>query len=263
MNDDFFRLQRLKLFKLMAFYMLFVGQVSLAQEVCPKPEAALKNDMQLKIIGVARGYKGEFLYCEYHYHVITPDSAREWLVEYTRPEADVIIAKKTLTYRAFDEGLIAPAVDQIDYRTGELRRAIYTDEAIEFSYRESKEENTKTQKISRQLLPVVDAGFDHFVRLNWQKLAAGSPVVFEFGSIAHLRSIELRAIKKPLTECDAGDSGFLCLHVQANNRFLRFFVGELALVYDEQRRLKLFKGAVNLQGDNAKSLKAVINYSYL
>ncbi|WP_156316948.1 hypothetical protein [Marinagarivorans algicola] len=219
---------------------------------------------QLKIVGSAHNFEGVLLYCEYHSVITTqyPAEQKTWWVEYYSIKDQAIIAKKTLAYQPFDREGIAPSVEQIDYRSGELRRSMYVDDSLKFVYRKDRAQALKTQWLAKSPLLVVDAGFDPFVRSQWSALVNGQPVFFEFGSIAHLRSLPLRVIRKPLDACNTHSEAFMCLHVQASNRFLRWFVGELALVYDAQRRLKVFQGTVNLQSDQAKGQKAVITYVY-
>ncbi len=224
----------------------------------------LTGAKQLKIVGRAHDFDGALLYCEYHSKMTTQQANEQeaWLVEYYGIQEQAIIAKKTLVYQPFDVDAIAPEVEQVDYRTQELRRSVYAGDNIELFYQQGRGQPLDTQSLAKTPLPVIDAGFDYFVRAHWSALIGGQPVLFDFGSIAHLRSLPLRVIKKPLNNCSEHDEAFMCLHVQASNRFLRWFVGELALVYDAQRRLRVFKGAVNLQNDQAKAQKAVITYSY-
>lgn len=264
------------LFTLAGVALMCVGQSVAAKTQCLGIPP--KSNAELKIIGEAFNADGEFLYCEYHSKVhgsafdstltLNTKSSHQnsddlWLVEYTNHQSDKLIAQKHITYKTFDIESFAPEVEQIDFRTSELRRSVYDGDNIAMSYQEDKSKALESKSIPKEPLPVIDAGFDNFVRAKWQSLVDGEPVVFDFASVPHLRVIPLRAIKKSLGDCAAHNDAFLCLHVQANNRFLRFFVGELALVYDERKQLRVFEGAVNIQDDNAKSQKAIITYSYI
>ncbi|HEY7774067.1 MAG TPA: hypothetical protein VIC26_12860 [Marinagarivorans sp.] len=211
------------------------------------------------IVGVALDAKtGELLYCEQHKQI----DALNWRVEYS--VNGQVIAEKTLDYSRAE---ISPQVKQSDYRTGELREVTEHADQWLVSYRPDRDARTQTKALSQEGVQVIDAGFDFFVRQQWRQLAAGETVVFDFISVPHLKAIALRAKKVSMDNCksfavSAEINTPQCISVEANSGLLRLFVDRLVLLYDEQQRLRGFKGAVNIQNSAQDTQDAIIYYRY-
>jgi hypothetical protein len=218
------------------------------------PDDCLVDNKAVRVLGIVRDTKNErLLYCELHYAL----NGQQWRVDYVRQQK--IFATKHLDF-AF--GLHTPSVKQKDTRTGELRQAQMDLNIWQLTYAEANNAELKNAQVQLVAEAVIDAGFDHYVRSHWLTLESGKNIVFDFASIPHLKTIALRAFTKPLSSCDAHEQAQACIHVGANSALLRLFVGELKLVYDADKKLRLFRGVVNLQDDVQKSQEAVIEYFY-
>ncbi len=214
------------------------------------------------ILGVARAsdnsheksqrLPAELLYCEFHF----PITATQWRVDYV--QEGEIIATKNIDYGL---SLLAPNITQTDLRTGELRSAIFNSE-WQVSYKDNTASLNKTKILEADEVAVIDAGFDHFIRAQWQTLQAQPAISFPFLSIPHLKALMLRVELKPLDECALHSDAHACFKVGADNSFLRLFVGDIRLVYNQQKQLRLFEGVVNIQNAAGKSQNALIEYFY-
>lgn len=172
---------------------------------------------------------GETLYIERHY---CTDDDLSCSVFYLRPN-DEVIASKRINYQP---SLKAPELFFRDFRTDR-----------EFSI------TSPDDKM------VVDAGFDNFVRLQWQELADGKEVKFPFRMVGREDPIAMRANRD--SDCE---NGRLCLQIRLDSWLLGSFVDPIQLIYDrDSQRLLRFEGISNLKSDGGRSQKVKISYRYL
>lgn len=231
------------------------------QSVAIPPNCIFDNAQKPIILGVAKASAAanDVLYCEFHYQ--TDD--KHWQVDYVKDGKK--IATKTVVYSA---SLFAPDIEQKDYRSGELRAAKLPKFSKTLpsgwltSYQENAKKTLKTKTINADEVAVIDAGFDHFIRAQWDNLHNQPYVSFGFLSIPHLKALTLRVSLKNLNDCPSVENAAACFSVAADSRLLRLFVGDIRLVYNANKQLIIFDGVVNIQDENAKSQQAVIRYFY-
>lgn len=194
---------------------------------------------------------GQLLYCEYH----LPAQGDRRKVLYYSPQG-FRIGEKVLT------GIETPTpqVLQQDFRHGEERAARRTGDQWQLRYRERTGTADEVVGLDSEKVDVIDAGFDNFVRDNWDSLARGEAVSFHFASPLHGRAITLRAQRHT---CAADKQDALCVRVDLAQPILRMFAGELNLIYDSaSRRLRVFEGVSNLLNSRGDSQRVYIEYSY-
>jgi len=216
---------------------------------------------------VGRAYRpdtGELVYCEF----FLPTKDQQTRVLYYSA-AGRRIAEKDLSGPAGSgsAGTAIPGVTQQDFRTGERREVSRQGDHWLLRYRKSSTADWKVAQVPAREIDVIDAGFDAYVRANWQQLVAGQVVTFRFASPPHGRSIELRARRvdctASATPSTSGAAPPLCLHIDLAQALLRLFAGDLSLVYDlEARRLRQFEGVVNLLDARGKAQRLRILYQY-
>lgn len=205
------------------------------------------------VIGVALNSRREFLYCEYFSQM----SEQQVSVNYIRNSTS--FASKELDYSI---NPLIPGVKQIDRRTGEQREAQVEQNKLQLSYKTGTDKQTETATLSLEDVTVVDAGFDNFVKANWDKLIAGKSLAISFGSIAHLKSLPLRIKSTNCSQQKKGSPSQYCFSVDIDNSLLRLLLSSIKINYDENKRLVQFSGVVNLQDDLQKLQSATINYFY-
>ncbi|WHI47631.1 hypothetical protein [Microbulbifer sp. VAAF005] len=196
-------------------------------------------------------------YCEYY----TSQDNGEITVFYYAPQGD-LIAEKTLRERngpAAGRSAL-PSATQIDRRHGEVREVLWDDGQWMMRYKANEDEAWKVSLREARSVDVVDAGFDTYVRDHWDLLSSGKTLKFNFASPLHGRSIKLRA---KAVSCSQSASDNTCIRVDVAQPLIRLFVEDLNLTYDtDSRRLKSFKGIVNILDPQAKSQELEVFYQY-
>jgi len=220
-----------------------------AAEHCPPQPSTI-------IIGVAYDSSHKFLYCEY----FSKTDEQQINVDYVRKTTT--FAHKELN---FSTNLFVPAVTQIDYRNGERRESHIEDNNIRMTYQENTRKKINSTTIATKDIDIVDAGFNNFVKANWEKLIAGKPLPANFGSIIHQKSLPLLITAIPVEKCNLQKNSIniqSCFVVDINNSFLRLLLSSIKISYDSKHRLLQFDGVVNIQDDLGRSQSATINYFY-
>ena len=200
---------------------------------------------------------GEFLYSEVHSEVYEGGTHVASVVSY-RDARDREIVRKEIDFR---KSRTAPNFRSADQRTGYTEAAESTAGATRLSWRKdsSHKERSKTLRIPRPA--VIDAGFDYFIRENWDALVQGKPLTFHFAVPHHLDYAHFRVAKIGKGTLE----GVRCVHFRlAPTAFLAgLFVDPIYVAYDiETNRLVDYRGVTNIADDQGKSHRAWITFTY-
>lgn len=238
--------------------LVWLGAVSAFANEHSEPQC--RNTHSAVVVGTASHPESNtLLYCEYH--ILQQGNlgvdTRALVVRYFDASGEEI-ANKSVVYGS---NPVQPEINQQDFRTGELRMAKRNAGGRwVMTYQESQRDKIKTEQAALSDQGVVDSGFNQFIILHWDKLQSGAPLVVEFLSIPHLKTIKLQVRR---VECERDSKGEqVCFDIQINNAFLRLITGELYLEYSPAKQLMLFRGVVNIRNDNEKTQKAVVKYRY-
>jgi len=198
----------------------------------------------------------ELLYSETH--CLNADgSERE--VTYRDTEGE-LLARKLVDYSS---GSTTPSFVQYNHYSQESIEVVLQQGGIKMTVTdtESQTESKSTVAQPKGTLPVViDAGFDDFVRQNWEGLLVGEGVNFQFpfadrSSVVELR-IQPRACSYP-TQTDQ------CFRLDLANWFLRLLVNPIELGYDiDSQRLTRYIGLSNIGDGNGNGVEVDIRYQY-
>lgn len=185
-----------------------------------------------RIIGEARDLSsGELLYKELH---SCESGGTLCSVAYV-DNSGIVIAEKTIDY---SRDAIAPQLLINDYRS---QRELVVEAVAEAGL-------------------VVDAGFDNFIRNNWQTLGDSGTVNFKFLVPGRNKALRMRARQAQSGECEAGK---LCLEVGLNNWLLGALTDPILLTYSrDSRRLLRYRGISNLASNDGESQMVDIRYIY-
>lgn len=203
---------------------------------------------------------GTLAYRELHY----PDPDQPGLssrVEYQDASGRIIVSKSL----DFSRSVTAPAIDQVDQRTGTRVFTRHADGRLEAGYQRDAEANLRTDTVRLTPDLVVDAGFDPFVRSQWSQLTAGKAVTASFFVPARLDTINVSIAPVPREECEQASGEVLCLVVKPAGmlRVVGWFVEPLRLAYDlERQRLQMFRGLSNLLDDEGNPQDVVVLFEY-
>ncbi|WOG25938.1 hypothetical protein [Endozoicomonas sp. 8E] len=169
-----------------------------------------------------------------------------------------IFANKTIDY---SDSFIAPDIIQTNQRNGELIKTEFVDGAVKVSYRASFGADTQLSDITLSPDLVIDAGFDHYIRLNWDELLAEKETVIQYLIPSHQREIDLRIktveCKKDLKETH------ICFNIAPDSWLYRMLSSSLTLSYDKQsQKLMIFSGRSNISGKNGDYQDVTIRYQF-
>ena len=123
-------------------------------------------------------------------------------------------------------------------------------------YKEPKESGNKILS-KPDYTPVIDAGFDEFVRAHWNDLMKGDTVNFSFAVPSRLEWIDFRLI--PLAQKD----GTLTVEMRLKSRWIAWLLDPVFLNYDlKSKRLLTYRGLTNIRTIDGDGIKAEIRYAY-
>lgn len=208
------------------------------------------------MIGVAKNEADKVIYCE----LVSQVDEQSLKVSYLAKGKP--FAEKSLH---FSGSPFIPSVIQKDFRVGELRQADVSEKNVELHYQANTRKKIDKVIIPLQKVDILDAGFDNFIRKNWDELQSGKTLSVNFASMPHLKTLPLRISVQPLDKCLAKhdeNSPMACYFVEIDNALLRMLLGNIKITYDQHHRLYKFDGIVNVQDDDQDNQKAVIQYFY-
>jgi len=167
-----------------------------------------------------------------------------------------VFAKKNIDY---SNSFIAPDILQDNSRNGELIKTELRENKYRVSYRENFDQTIQRSDIRSSENFVIDAGFDHYIRLNWDVLISDKETVIQYLIPSHLKSIDLRITQAACK--DEADDSRICFIVAADNWLYRMLSSSLFLSYDKQhKRLMTFSGRSNISDKNGNYQDITIHY---
>ncbi len=209
------------------------------------------------VIGEARDLKSdEFLYREIYCANGNPD---EMEVIY-RNETGSLLARKLLDYSSgrttpsfVQQNFYSSEVIEVDLKAGNVTMAVL--DAVN-----SEPKKVSSTQTDGTIPVVIDAGFDEYVRSNWDSLLAGEKQSFLFPFAERDKLIELR-IKK--TACSYPTENHQCFKLELSNWFVRMLVSPIELGYDpELQRLMRYRGLSNIGDGKGNGSVVDIRYDY-
>lgn len=174
---------------------------------------------------------GALLYREQHHC----DAGHSRCTVFYRDAAGVLVARKELDYRG---STISPGLLLTNYRS-----------------------NTKVRVPAdgREDI-VVDAGFDNFVRDQWDVLEAGEAVDFRFQVAGYDSPLDMVIAASGRQKCTHGK---LCLRVDAVSWLVRALTDPIELFYSRvDRKLLRYRGISNLRDERGGAMHVDIVYDY-
>ena len=198
----------------------------------------------------------ELLYQETHC-VSVDKLTREVTYENAKGE---LIARKMVDYSS---GATTPSFVQHNLYSNELIEVALEQGGVTMAVVDANSNETPksvTEQPSQGLPVVIDAGFDVFVRENWDSLVVGETHEFQFPFADRLSLIELRIRR---FGCSYSTQTDQCFRLELASWLLRLVVEPIELGYDpELRRLTRFRGLSNIGDENGNGMVVDIQYDY-
>lgn len=203
-------------------------------------EPTVRISAPINVIGEAfRQGTDELLYRELHHYELSDTGELEHQVTYTQPNGDPW-ANKTIFYNG---RITAPSFELVDTLNSESLNVSVADDTLTIAH--TKNQQVQKQQLDAQLPLVVDAGFDPFVRQQWQSLSAGESETFYFLLPRREKLVQLKLSPKSCRDADSAQH--FCLSLDINNWLLRMLVDSIELTYSRaDQRLTRYQGVSNL-----------------
>ncbi|WP_341938785.1 hypothetical protein [Marinimicrobium sp. C2-29] len=180
-------------------------------------------------------------------------------VHYESPEGERL-ATKTLDYSA---GNTKPDYELIDERGDRHWSVTLEDGSLKLS--KGPKDDPETDTVSAEDPQVIDAGFDAFVQLEWDKLMDGKRVTFHFAFPNRLTNVRLRAvhIERGDSPIEQDGEDWVWFQIRVDSALMSLFADSLYLAYErDTKRLMVFRGRSNLPAADGDSWDVEIRYTY-
>ncbi|MDH5353700.1 MAG: hypothetical protein OEY09_04570 [Gammaproteobacteria bacterium] len=198
----------------------------------------------------------ELLYRETH---CQSDDKLKRDVLYQSPDGESI-AHKSIDY---GNGFSTPSFKQTNFQTREETEVKVENNIVTLSFTNANRELTKKtiEKNAFSDLPmVIDAGFDAYIRENWDSLVSGEQQQFQFPLVTRSALIELQV---SASNCSFESKNSQCFKLEMSNWFYRMLASPIELGYEpSQKRLIRYRGLSNIEGETGTGLDVDIRYYY-
>lgn len=182
-------------------------------------------------------------------------------VDYTKPDGSVF-ASKILAYQGEP---FQPSFNYEDTRDNEYTSAQFHGARLVLTHGMNSAQNEKVIYDNARM--VIDAGFDAYIQLNWDKLVAGKRLKFDFAMPSRLNSVQLEVRKIKGPESPVYDANFgrewVYFRIAPAQKFVSLFADPINLAYDPNGKyLMRFHGRSNIDDDNGGPQDVRIEYEY-
>ncbi|MBU2875115.1 hypothetical protein [Marinobacter salexigens] len=167
---------------------------------------------------------------------------------------DQPFAEKWLDYSS---SVVRPAVNFRQPDFNELLEITYpAEDIVNLVWQQPGGDTSRsTLEISNDL--VVDAGFDNFVRRNWQKVINGESVKFRF--LAPTRGTDYAFVLEP-AQSQTVKADHL-VQIRPDSFMLNFLVDPIILGYSKKGVLTVYSGLTNVRENADQNFTATIRYN--
>lgn len=182
-------------------------------------------------------------------------------VDYVTPEGNTF-ASKTLVYQGEP---FQPSFNYEDSRDNEYVSAQFQGARLVLAHGMNSAQNEKVIYDNARM--VIDAGFDAYIQLNWDKLVAGKRLKFDFAMPNRLSSLQLEVRKIKGSESPVYDANFgsewIYFRITPAQKVISLFADPINLAYDPNGKyLMRFHGRSNIDDDNGGPQDVRIEYEY-
>ena len=171
-----------------------------------------------------------------------------------------LIAHKALDYQS---GSYTPSFVQHNLQSKEKVKVSFDEQSVFMSMTgpdDSEQEDKHSVTDTARKPVVIDAGFDQFVRRNWDSLVSGKSMEFQFPLASRSTMISLQISP---SSCRYETETDQCFTLEAASWMFRLLSSPIELGYDEKLvRLTRFRGLSNINDENGNGLIVDIKYQH-
>lgn len=211
----------------------------------------------LRYDGTARdASSGELLYRETHYLEQSSEQLNQRLVLYRCADNDKVFARKRVRYGQPNETPDFELIDaRLGYREGLQRNR---DQSLSTFVQRDRFSSEDREALPPERRFVADAGFDEFLKVNWEKLQRGDEVRLNFLVPAELGTIAFKIRKHHEERIDGRAASVIRLSLGA---WWGFIAPHIDAAYDQQTQTLLrYEGLSNLRGSNGRNLNVRVDF---
>ncbi|MBM6550999.1 hypothetical protein [Marinomonas ostreistagni] len=178
-------------------------------------------------------------------------------VSYESPQGEVF-ARKTLDYSVSEQ---APTFTQTNDLIGERIEVSNADGKLKLRYRASDNGKVFQKRFERSKRLLVDAGFDKYVKNNWQALTEGKPFEIQYLVPSETTTVSFKVSQ---TDCLANTpASAKCFSIAPQSWWVSLAVDPLTVAYDPNtRNLVRFTGRGNIANADGDYQSVDIHYQY-
>ena len=225
--------------------------LALASTATAAADVPTSSDAVHYVEGKASAPDGRAMYVESHWIYVDKGNPSR-LVLYRCPDGKPF-ARKTL----HDDGNAqAPNFEMDDARTG-YREGVRggNDKRVVF-VRDSANSTERTATLRTSPMPVIDAGFDAYIRNHWDRLGKNDSDTIPFLVPSRLGTLNFTVKRQADTQIDGHAARQYRLGL---DNIIGFALPHLDVAYDAKtRELLSFDGIANVRGANGKNVSAKI-----
>ncbi len=190
------------------------------------------------------------------------DENKSVRVDYVSPQGKTF-ATKTLVYSG---ELFQPMFTFEDTRDNEFASAQFEGARLMLTHGAKGHQSQKAIMDNAKL--VVDAGFDAYIQLNWDKLMEGKRLKFDFALVNRLTTVQLEVRKIKSSESPVYDADYgrdwAYFRITPAKKIASLFADPINLAYDPKGKyLMRYHGRSNLDDNEGAPVDVRIEYEYL
>lgn len=180
-------------------------------------------------------------------------------VLYKNPDGESI-AYKSLDYR---NGFSTPSFKQTNFQTREETEVTVDKNIVTLSFTDANREQTQKafeMNAFFDLPMVIDAGFDAYIRENWDSLVSGEQQQFQFPLVTRSALIKLQV---SASSCSFESKNSQCFKLEMSNWLYRMLASPIELGYERSKKqLIRYRGLSNIENQSGTGLDVDIRYYY-
>lgn len=211
-----------------------------------------------RFTGIATTDNGSVIYEERHAVNGTCEDGvfrpQQHEVAYHKSGSEESFARKALEY---ETSVLRPAVDFVQPTFDETMEITYPEPETLLINWQTPRGDAERFEVAYPPNTVVDAGFDNFVRQNWQSVVAGEPVEFRFlgPTRGEHYGFVLERVENERVDADH------VVQIRPTGMVLRFLVDPIVLGYSDSGALSDYLGLTNIRKNQEENHTAHIRYS--
>jgi hypothetical protein len=227
---------------------LGLAGTALATGAGPTPSDAVHY-----VEGRASAADGHLMYTESHW-IVDDGGNPSRLVLYRCPDGKAF-ARKTV----HDDGSAqAPDFELDDGRTGYQEGVRHADGKREVFVRDSKTASERTAVLGTSPMPVIDAGFDAYIRAHWDNMSNNGDTL-PFLVPSRLGTLSFRVKRQADVQVEGRAARQYRLSLDS---VIGFALPHLDVAYDEKtHQLLSFDGIANIRSSSGKNVSATILFN--